>query len=231
VKSAVQPRQRKAISELIEAVKRGDSTLAERIVDGNPALVNLVSPVGERPVLTAIYYCANEIAEMFINRGAQLDIFEATALRKAGLVAEHLRGDSRLAMAFCQAGWTPVHLAAWFGFEDVARLMLDYGGSANARPRNTLQYTPLHCAVMGGQPGMIALLTAHGAAPDSPDWEGNTSLHLAAQENSVECAASLIANGASLDARRKDTATPLRAAMLAGSASAAQLLRQHGACL
>ena len=65
--------------------------------------------------------------------------------------------------------------------------------------------TPLHAAVRGGAPELVALIC--GACPgvvEKANAEGDAPLHVAAAANSFDCAAALVAHGrANVAARNK----------------------------
>uniref|UniRef100_A0A2R5LBQ6 Oxysterol-binding protein n=1 Tax=Ornithodoros turicata TaxID=34597 RepID=A0A2R5LBQ6_9ACAR len=58
-------------------------------------------------------------------------------------------------------GWTPLHLACYFGHFDVAELLLNHG--ANVDVVNHEGDTPLHKAAYTGREGLVLLLLKHGA--------------------------------------------------------------------
>ena len=60
-------------------------------------------------------------------------------------------------------GWTPLHLAAFFGKGDAARLLLNKGASVTARSTNQMANTPLHAAAAGKHAEIVKLLLDHGA--------------------------------------------------------------------
>ena len=60
-------------------------------------------------------------------------------------------------------GWTPLHLAAYFGHRETAAMLLDRGADTAARSANDLENTPLHAALAGGRDPVVELLVERGA--------------------------------------------------------------------
>jgi ankyrin repeat protein len=85
--------------------------------------------------------------------------------------------------AYSHDGWTPLHLASFFGHEEVAKILLARGADVNARSRSTRfakENTPLHAAAANRQVGVAEVLIAHGADVNARDGGGFTPLALAA---------------------------------------------------
>lgn len=55
-----------------------------------------------------------------------------------------------------------------------------------------LLQTPLHLAVLTGQPRIVRWLLSEGASPDILDMHGNTALHLAVSTQDISCVNALI---------------------------------------
>src|SRR5437588_647580 len=78
-------------------------------------------------------------------RGPAIDIFETAALPgQAERGAALLAAGPALARAYSGDGFTPLHLAAFFGHEAMAHLLLARGADANAVSRNPMALRPLH---------------------------------------------------------------------------------------
>lgn len=93
-------------------------------------------------------------------------------------------------------GWTPLHLAAHYGFRDVAALLLAAGADANARSSNAMANAPLHAAAAGQQADLAVLLLENGAEINATQQGGFTALHSAAQNGQIELVNLLLARGA-----------------------------------
>jgi uncharacterized protein len=80
-------------------------------------------------------------------------------------------------------GWTPLHLAAFFGHVEAARLLLDAGAAAAAISDNSLKNTPLHAATAGKHADVALLLIERGADGLAVDAGGYTPLEIARQNS------------------------------------------------
>jgi len=74
-------------------------------------------------------------------------------------------------------GLTPLHIAAYWGWEEVARVLIEKKADVNGEGDEGM--FPLHSATLGGNPGMIALLLDAGADIEARDVFRKTPLHYA----------------------------------------------------
>lgn len=181
---------------IFEAIMADDGEVVEELLATNPALA--MKHDGQSPVLLAAYRNRLDILEALLRQQPDLDIFEASA---AGVVeaAERLIEESSDRVNACaDDGFTPLHLAAFFGHEAVARLLLDHGARIDALTRNDMENTPLHAAAAGRHLELCALLVERGAPLNVQQQGGFTALHAAAQHGDVALAQLLVTNGADL---------------------------------
>ncbi|OQR77737.1 oxysterol-binding protein-related protein 1-like [Tropilaelaps mercedesae] len=75
--------------------------------------------------------------------------------------------------------WTPLHLAAYFGHLEAARLLLQKGASSSIP--NGEGDTPLHKAALTGREPLLMLLLAHGADVLAVNAEGNSAYDVASE--------------------------------------------------
>ncbi len=76
-------------------------------------------------------------------------------------------------------GMTALHWAAAQGYNDIIKLLLDFG--ANINPQNAQGNTPLHLAARNGNLSTVRLLLARGANVTMVNRQGQTPLALARQ--------------------------------------------------
>src|ERR1700744_2236552 len=81
-----------------------------------------------------------------VDANPSLAIFAASVLGDTAQVEELVAVNRSLVSAFSTAGWTPLHLAAFFGKIDAARWLLNKGAVVNARSTNAMENLPIHAA-------------------------------------------------------------------------------------
>ncbi len=99
---------------------------------------------------------------------------------------------------------------------------------AEVRARDVYGRTPLHWAVMSGDPGVAAPLVRPEDV-DVGDWEGRAALHWAAARNDAPMVALLVDKGASVEVRDCEERTPLQVAAASNGAAATEALLHAGA--
>lgn len=169
--------------EVFAAVGLGDRDRLKALLEERPDLVNARNEAGDSLLLAAAYSGRKDLFELLLEKGAGVNVFEASALGLSDRVGEFLGADPSLANTYSHDGWTPLHLASFFGRKDVASVLLAHGADVNARSRSTRfakENTPLHAAAANRQVALAELLLAHGADVNAKDGSGYTPLALAA---------------------------------------------------
>lgn len=113
----------------------------------------------------------------------------------------------------CHCGYTPLHLAARYGYFDIALLLVRIGG-AEVGARDCFGATPLHVAACHNQWKMVYFLLKLGADMGINAFNGSTPLHSAAACGAVEVIDHLLYHGANLRAVDDSGLTALHYAIL-----------------
>ena len=160
-----------------------------------------------------------------------LAIFAASIMGDTEQLDELLTANRSLVGPLSSDGWTPLHLAAFFGKTDAARLLLNKGAIVNARSTNQMHNMPLHAAAAGRHTEVAKLLIDHGAPVDARQHGGWSPLHAAAQNGDLELAKILVAAGADVNARAENNQMPLDLALTKGQQAMVDYLESNGAKL
>ena len=184
-------------NRLFAAIEAGDEAAVSDLLDGRPELAGEHNADGLSPVLYALYSGRSDLVDPILDANPPLDVFDAAAVGRSRGLEELLDGEPDLARAWSTDGFTALHLAAFFGQEDAARLLVERGAEVNLVARNPkIVVTPLHSAAAGSHPGIVKLLLEHGADPNAAQDGGFTPLHSAAQNDDRESAEALLEAGA-----------------------------------
>jgi uncharacterized protein len=210
---------------LFDAVKQKDYEAVTMLCTKRPELVNMRDAQGNSPILLAAYYGAKEIVAFLLEAGAMLNLYEACALGKLETVRSLLLQKPERLNSYAHDGFTPIGLAAFFGQEEVARLLLKEGADVRSASYNTMRVTPLHSAAATRQLAIAALLLQHGAdvnARQHSDW---TPLHSAVHNKQADMVRLLLEHGADPEAANEAGLTPKAMAAQSGDAEIDALFR------
>lgn len=182
--------------QLIEAVKAGKADDVARMLDAQPALVGAQGDNGTSAILLALYHRHPAIAQLFVDRGAPLDVFEASALGRVDRVAVLIAEDATRVSAYAPDGFYPIGLAAFFAHLGVVQALIAAGADVRAAARNPFKVQAVHAAVAGHDLDVVRAVLGAGADANAQQQEGFRPLHEAAVSGNRPLAELLVAHGA-----------------------------------
>ncbi len=212
------------IEDVIQAAKEGRRDTLKQLLADDPAIVNARLASGETPLMAALYRGHLDVVETLVDAGAALDVFAAAALGRADVLEQLFAADPALVRARAYDGWTPLHLAAFFGRRQALERLIAAGADLNAISSNALRNTPLHAAIAGKHTDVALLLIGAGADVTVADSGGHTPFHIAAEEGFVPVVKALLARGADAHAVDAEDRTPLSRAVARGHTEVVDLI-------
>jgi ankyrin repeat protein len=216
------------LDQFLDAIRRGDVTQVQRILESEPALLSARDDQGVSPVLTAVYHGQSDVLRELMALRPDLSVHEAAATGQSRRVRAWLDEDPGLATSFSPDGYTALGLASFFGHLDVANLLLGRGAEVNTASRNEMRVMPLHSAVAGRHLAIAQVLLEHGADPNAASHGGWTPIHGAADHGQVEMVRLLLDHGARPDVRNDEGLTPADMAAAKGHVQAGDMLVRRG---
>ena len=212
-------------AEFFAAVDAGDAETVVRMVAADPSLASARGEDGVSALLHARYRFQRAALDALLAAEPEMDVFDAAALGHIDRLRARLVEDPSRATAFAADGFTALHLAAFFGKAEAARVLLDAGASVATYGRNEFANRPLHAAAAGQHVEICRVLLAAGADVNSSQHAGFTPLHEAAGSGDVELAELFLSAGADPRAVTVDGRTPADVADAAGHPDLAGRLR------
>jgi ankyrin repeat protein len=208
------------VEELFGAIREGDDARVRALVEADPALASARDEAGLSAVLTALYHRQPGALDALLAAGPELDVLDAAATGRLDVLRAHLESDQDALAARSPEGFTPLHLAAFFGGPGAVKMLLAAGMPADADQENPARVRPLHSAVAARDRESAEALLEAGADPDAVQQGGFTPLLAAAHSDDPEMVALLLRHGADPKLAADDGRDP---AAMAGSRTRALL--------
>ncbi|MGO9471030.1 MAG: ankyrin repeat domain-containing protein [Isosphaeraceae bacterium] len=210
------------------AVRAGDAKVLAELLVSDSLLANARDDSGLSLLLQACYFKNRELVDLIQAAKSCLDIFETAALPSAIEQGLQLLGaDPSLTTAWSCDGFTPLHLASYFGNDAMVNLLLRHGADPNAVSRNRMVLRPMHSAAASRSVGIVETLLAHGAEVNATQHGGWTPLHAAVASGDGPLVKLLLAHGADPNLGNDDGKSALDLALERGHSEITLLLRYH----
>lgn len=212
--------------ELVDSIRKGDAAAVAALLDGDPSL--LAATAGPTSmILLAVYHGRRDIAQLFVDRGAELSFGEAVALGETERVRSLLAGDPSKLHEYTPDGFPAAGLAIFFRHPELARELIERGADVSAVARNPQRVAPVHAAASVGDAATMRLLLEKGADPNLRQQMGYAPLHATAVNGDRITTEVLLAHGADANAKNDDGKTPADLADERGHGELAEWLRRQ----
>lgn len=148
--------------DVFEAAALGRTDRVAELADGDSGLVSSWTDDGFTPLHLAAFFRRPETARLLVDRGALVDVVA--------------RND--------QLQVTPLQSAVAARQEETAALLLERGADPNVQQLGG--FTALHAAAQNGDEPLAELLLSHGADPSIPAEDGRTAADFARDGGHME---------------------------------------------
>jgi len=192
---------------LLTAIDIGDEVVARDVLVRHPELAP-VRARGASVLRLAAYAHMGGLVEDLLAAGAPLDVFDAAALGRVEELQALLDEDPARRDVESADGFTPLHLAAFFGHVRATELLLNRGAPCDPVSSNPLRVHPINSAAAGAHEVVVHLLLDHGADADATMSDGYRPLHAAAHNDRPDMVRLLLERGADPNARNDLGETP-----------------------
>jgi len=213
--------------EFFEAIRAGDRAKVDAMLAADATLLSAKDGSGLGPYTAAKYSGRNDIARMLLEKGVELDIFAACMAGAKDRALGLIRDNPELVSAYSHDGWTPLHLACFFGQPEIAEALIAQGAEVNVRSGNAMRNMPIHAAAGGRSRDAVHALLEHGADVNARQEGGWTALHAASQNGDVELVQLLIAGGADVQMRADNQQNAMDLALGKGHQAVVDLLDEY----
>ena len=211
--------------DIFSVISAGDSAKIKELITQHPDPAHLRNPAGVSALMQARYENKMDIVELLRNAASELDVFEAAALGDVARLRTLVASAPHLVKAQSSDGFTPLHLACFFGQPEAAELLVQQEADPNAVSPSGIAI--IHSAAASRNAAIVKLVLQAGANPNLQQQGGYTALHEAAMHNSVERAQALLEAGADPAIRSDDGLTAAEMAAQKGNREVLELLQRR----
>lgn len=197
------------IDTFINAAKEGLTEDIEQLLKEQPDLLHATRENGESPLLAALYHGKQNVVQQLLSFGVAISIHEAAAIGDMETVEFLLKEHKVSISEHSFDGWTPLHLASFFGNYEMSKFLIEQGADVNARSLNKLTNMPIHAAVAGRKYPLVQLLLENKADPNVQQQDGWTPLHQSVSNFDIQMTELLLNNGANVRISLENGRTPL----------------------
>ncbi len=210
--------------DVFKAIDVADVDQLKSIFDSTPELASSKSNDGLSAVLFSLYIEQSDITDLLLSYGPELDLFDLAALGNIEQISVLLAAHPKAIHEYSGDGFSAIHIASYFGQQDVAEILLENDADINKIAMNGSDLTALHSAVSRGHIDVVRVLLEFDPEVDARMMGGFTPLMMASALGFSEMVELLIERGADKELVADDGRTASAFASAAGHDQLSELL-------
>ena len=188
--------------------------------DTNLTLLHIAAEWGNLLVFKALHEAGMDINQATTH--GQTPLLLATRKQDIPLVEYILSQDPDVNCCLKQTLWTPLHVATFGGWSEIAKMLLEHGADPGARTIDG--DSTIILAALANQPKVMELLFRHQPNLLLDSKRGSNALYIAVESRAVDCVSLLLRQGRSESCTREDGWQPLHRAACNGELEILNLL-------
>lgn len=190
-----------SLTVLEEYIETGNHHDLELLLSNDPTLIRQNTSHDISPLLLACYYHKPQIIQVILKFITTITIHEACATGLNQHVQMMIDHKPDIVDEISTHGFTPLGIAAHFGKEEIARLLLTHRADPNIESKNGYHVYPIHAAISNSNDSICKMLIEAGADVNVLQLGRITPLHLAAQQGNIDLIILLLEQGADVTVR------------------------------
>jgi uncharacterized protein len=201
-------------TDIFKAIGDGNIDAIKELLNRDRSLADAKNESGVSALMFSLYVGRKEIADQLLTARSAVDIFEAAALGDEKALRKQIDQNRSQISSYSADGFTPLHLACFFGRISTGKILVDAGADLNANSKNGANLRPINsaaaCRDLDAAYQMVSALLSGGADISAKQNGGFTALHSAAANGNVPLVKLLIERGADPHVLSDDKKTPLQ---------------------
>jgi ankyrin repeat protein len=215
-----------SLSILEQYIESGNSRDLDLLLTNNPDLILEETSHGISPLLLACYFHKPQIIRVLLQHNQGLNIHEAVAAGLNNYIEAMIKQLPTVVNEISTHGYSALALATHFNKEEAVRILLTHKADPDIPTQNEESLYPLQIALLNKNNAISKLLIEARADVNTIPSNGQTALHLAAQQGNIELIVLLLENGARIELKNMNNKTASDLAASKGYGDIAEILKE-----